>query len=484
MHKSIRLRIAGLIAGLMLFVLLLFSIFLYTSLRWQLQYALDRELRSSASHLVTTVQYNEADKTYTFNLGNVKNLPLTGDEDLVRLVMQTGRVTDSRGEETVPVPPESLHGDLSYHTIVFPEERDEVLEAAVFPFSLLAQPSDPSIWRMDRMRIVSLPVIHPSGVNCYLQVGHNLRPITHTLQEFLLLLGLSAPLVLAITGLGSYWLAGHALRPIEQIRQQAAAISSQDLSKRLNLNLPNDEVGRLARTFDQMLDRLDRNFQRQHQFISDASHELRTPLAIIQGEVDVALEHSRPPGGYVQTLQTIRVEAQRMTRLVSSLLLLARHDNMALSLSFRQFDLADMLTVLVEQLQPQAEAAQVALTVAVPAALELNGDHDQLLQLFANLLENAFVYAPGSTVCVRGAIVGRMVEITVADSGPGIAAEHLPHLFTRFYRVDRAHQRSSGGSGLGLAIAQEIAKAHHGQIQVTSIVGQGTTFTVSLPRNL
>jgi heavy metal sensor kinase len=318
----------------------------------------------------------------------------------------------------------------------------------------------------------------------YLQVGRNLRPIRRLLQKFLLLIGLATPLVLCITGLGSYWLAGQALRPIEQIRQQAAAISSQDLSKRLNLNLPDDEVGRLARTFDQMLARLDLNFQRQRQFISDASHELRTPLAIIQGEVDVALEQPRSAAEYVETLQAVGIETRRMTRLVANLLLLARNDNAARPLNATRFDLADMLTVLVEQLQPQAEAANVTLTLAIPAALELNGDHDQLLQLFVNLLENAFTYAPGSTVQVRGDKENGVVKISVSDTGPGIAAEHLPHLFTRFYRVDHGYHRASGGSGLGLAIAQEIAKAHEGQISVTSILSQGTTFTVCLPLNL
>jgi heavy metal sensor kinase len=483
MFRTIRMRFASLIAGLMLLVLLIFNVFLYHNLKWHLQKALDGELLASASHLVTTIEYNEKANTYVFNQGHVKNLPQVGDEDLVRLVLPSGHVVDSRGEETVPVPPESFQGqgNFAYYTIPFPEERDEVLDAALFPFSLLEHPSDPSIWRIDQMRLVSLPVVHQNEQVIYLHVGRNLRSIKQLLQEFLLLVGLATPIIFCMMGFGSYWLAGRALQPIERIRQQAARISSQDLSKRLNLNLPDDEVGRLARTFDQMLERLDINFRRQHQFISDVSHELRTPLAIIQGEVDVALEQPRPLDDYVQTLQAVGLETQRMTRLVSNLLLLARSDNAALPPNFTRFDLVDMLTVLVEQLQPQAEAAHVLLTLEVPATLELNGDHDQLLQLFANLLENAFVYAPNSTVRISSSLKPGVVEITVSDNGPGIASEHLPHLFKRFYRVDHALPRTSGGSGLGLAIAQEIALAHGGQITVTSILAQGTSFTVRLP---
>ncbi|GIV78039.1 MAG: hypothetical protein KatS3mg050_2433 [Litorilinea sp.] len=283
---------------------------------------------------------------------------------------------------------------------------------------------------------------------------------------------------------GGYWLAGRTLAPIEQLRQEAAAISAHTMGQRRRLgdHLPNDEVGRLARTFDDMLARLDAVFQQQRRFTADASHELRTPLSIIRGEIDVALERPRTPTMYVQVLTSIRAEAERMSRLVADLLWLSRSDNRQLSLQVEPLDLAELLEALVEQLAGAAETAGVHLKLAMSPPIPLCGDMDRLLQLFLNLLDNAITYAPGSTVTVRVHPEPHTVRVEVADTGPGIPAEHLPHLFERFYRVDPARSREQGGSGLGLAIAQEIAQAHGGHIQVSSILHAGTTFTVTLPR--
>ena len=263
--------------------------------------------------------------------------------------------------------------------------------------------------------------------------------------------------------------------------QQAASVSAEELGRRLGLDLPDDEVGRLARTFDAMLERLDASFRRQRRFTSDASHELRTPLAVIRGEIDVTLERPRAPAVYVEALESIGGEAERMTRLVSDLLLLARSDNAQLPLAWEALDLAELLSVLIDQMKPQAEAAGVELYATFSAPLPSDGDRDRLLQLFINLLDNAFTYAPGSRVQVEGKAVVGGVEIVVSDSGPGIGIEHLPHIFERFYRVDAARSRANGGSGLGLSIAQEIARAHGGEIRAQSEIECGATFTVWLP---
>ena len=163
------------------------------------------------------------------------------------------------------------------------------------------------------------------------------------------------------------------------------------------------------------------------------------------------------------------------------LLLLARSDNAQLPLAWEALDLAELLSVLIDQMKPQAEAAGVELYATFSAPLPSDGDRDRLLQLFINLLDNAFTYAPGSRVQVEGKAVVGGVEIVVSDSGPGIGIEHLPHIFERFYRVDAARSRANGGSGLGLSIAQEIARAHGGEIRAQSEIECGATFTVWLP---
>jgi signal transduction histidine kinase len=184
---------------------------------------------------------------------------------------------------------------------------------------------------------------------------------------------------------------------------------------------------------------------------------------------------------YIKSLQSIGEEAERMDRLVTNLLWLAHRDNTELTLNYETLDLTDMLRVVIELLQPQAEVAGVCFQQDLPETISLEADADRLIQLFLNLLENALIYAPDSEVNIRGYIQNDVVEIAIADNGPGIAPEHLPHLFERFYRIDKARSRASGGTGLGLAIAAEIAQAHGGQITVDSQLDRGTIFIVTLP---
>ena len=337
----------------------------------------------------------------------------------------------------------------------------------------------------DRLRLLSAPVVQGGETVAFLQVGRDLEPLQQTLDQVLVLLLLSGPILVLLAGAAGYWLAGQTLTPIESIRRRAASISAQDLSARIDFPLPDDEVGRLAQTFNEMLARLDESFRRQRRFTADASHELRTPLSVMRGEVDVTLDQPRTSADYQRTLRSIGAETQWMARLVNDLLLLARSDAAELSLDTGRIDLADLLGVLVEQMTAQAESAGVNLRADFDQPLIVCADPDRLLQVFINLLQNAFTYAPGSTVTVRGRLDGDSVGVTVADTGPGIAPEHLPHLFERFYRVDSARSRSletTGGSGLGLSIAQEIVHTHGGSVTVESEVGRGTTFTVRLPQ--
>ncbi|MCB0084863.1 MAG: HAMP domain-containing histidine kinase, partial [Caldilineaceae bacterium] len=463
--------IALLLALLMLVILLLAGGFLYFSLRVQLQQALDDALRFNAQQLLATVE-NENGRL-VFGRGDVAADPMRTADDWLRLVMLDGTTTDSQGKFAIMSPVNPKPGPDAVFTTI--EAADLTTQAATSSFVLPMENFQP------QLRIVSLPVNIDGGQVAWVQVGRSMTALHSTLNDLLLLLLLLAPVLLLATALSGYWLAGRVLRPIETIRRQAAAMSAQDLQRRLNLALPDDEIGRLARTFDQMLDRLQASFQAQQRFVSDASHELRTPLAVIRGECDVTLECPRQAADYVEALQIIGDETSRMERLVTNLLWLVRSDSTQITIQCEVFDLADLLSVLVELLQPQATNAGVTLNVDLPAALPLQGDTDRLIQVFANLLENAFVYAPGSTVSIRATMQDRWVVVTIADTGPGIAPAHLPHLFERFYRVDVSRNRASGGSGLGLAIVQDIVRAHGGLVVVTSTLEKGTCFTVRLP---
>jgi heavy metal sensor kinase len=331
------------------------------------------------------------------------------------------------------------------------------------------------------MRIATFPLVRDGQIVGALQVGVSLEDVEDTLRLLRRVLLVLAPAMLLLASGGGWFLAQRALAPIDRITRTAQRISAENLSGRIGLVGPEDEVGRLARTFDAMLARLEAAFVRQRQFTADASHELRTPLTAIIGQIDVAVERPRRAESYRETLLGVREQAQRLARLASDLLFLARADAQPIVQAVEPIDLQTLLPAIVAQVEPLAGERDQTIAIAL-APLVVRGNEDLLIRLILNLLDNAIRYTPtGGRISVECAKDCAYAVIRVRDSGPGIAPEHLPQLFERFYRVDRGRNRAQGGSGLGLAIAQSIAQAHGGHITVESTVGQGSTFAVFLP---
>ncbi len=246
--------------------------------------------------------------------------------------------------------------------------------------------------------------------------------------------------------------------------------------------MPDDEVGRLARTLDEMIGRLDDAFRRQRQFTGDASHELRTPLTVIKGEIDVSLQKDREPEDYRQVLLAVNEEVDHLIRLTGSLLTLARADAGRIPLTIEDVDIGEVVTGAVDQARSSARDKGVGMNVDPGPPVTLRADEDLLLQLLLNLLDNAIKYtAAGGEVTVGWGMNGRQVELRVRDTGIGIPSEHLPYLFNRFYRVDQVRSHAQGGVGLGLAICRWVAEAHGGSIRVESTPDEGSVFMVSLP---
>ena len=311
-------------------------------------------------------------------------------------------------------------------------------------------------------------------------------PLDET-QEFLyqVLLGLvvAIPIVLALSVVGGLFLANRALAPVATITATAREISAADLSLRLNMALPDDEIGQLAQTFDAMLERLDAAFQRERQLTSDVSHELRTPLGLLKTQLSLARSRPRDNAALLAMMADMEDDVDRMTGLIEQLLILARMEQKGL-VTLALVDLHLLLADLVEQFQQPAREQQVALDLSLPAQinLQLMGDAESLRQVFRNLIENALKHTPaGGRVSVAANHIWQEIAVSVSDTGVGIPPEHQPYLFERFYRVDSARARDTGGYGLGLAICRSIVQAHGGQIAVDSQPGAGSTFTVTLP---
>jgi heavy metal sensor kinase len=327
--------------------------------------------------------------------------------------------------------------------------------------------------------LLTEPVERNGNVIAVLQVGQSREEYLEAMSSLFSVLLTTVPIALLITALIGWLISSRALRPVNQVTAMAREISGGDLSRRLNLDLADDEVGRLARTFDEMIERLDAMVRRQRQFTADASHELRTPLTAIRGQVDVALQQPRDSDAYQATLSYINDQIARMTRLVEALLMLARTESGALRLELERVDVALLVESAREIALPLAEAKGLRLRLARGPDVAVNGDEALLLQVLLNLVDNGIRYTERGEVAIGWEVVGNRVELIVQDTGPGIPMELQDRIFEPFYRVDSSRSNTRG-AGLGLSIAQTITQAHGGQVRVSSD-RHGAIFVVSLP---
>ena len=293
------------------------------------------------------------------------------------------------------------------------------------------------------------------------------------------------PLGVLLAGVGGYFLARRSLAPVAAMGKQAERIGAANLHERLEVRNANDERGRLAQTFNDLLDRLDQSFERQRRFISDASHELRTPVSILRGEAEVALSQlSRSPEEYRESLAVLHDEAQRLARIVEDLFTLTRADAGEYRLAQSDFYLDELVADCVRATRALAQAKNITLVAVTPEEMPVRADEDLLRRMILNLLDNAIKYTPaGGNISVACGSVPDGYELSVTDSGPGIPVELQSRVFERFFRADRARSRTGadGGAGLGLSIARWIAEAHLGRIELVRSDTTGSMFTVSIP---
>ncbi len=300
-------------------------------------------------------------------------------------------------------------------------------------------------------------------------------------------LAVAAGAAAVVAGIVSLLISRQVVAPVHDMQRASQRIAGGDYDERVSVpGGPErgelDELGELALNFNQMASRLEQVENMRRQLIGDVAHELRTPLTTIKGTMEALIDDVLP--GNTETYQQVYREADRLQRLVSDLQELSRVEAHAYELNLRPLPVASLMPSLVSRLGRQFEEKSVSLRTDVPADLPLVlADEDRLGQVLLNLVGNALQYTPaGGKVAVSAQRSGKEVQIAVADTGLGLAAEHLPHVFDRFYRVDKSRSRAAGGSGIGLTIARHLVEAHGGQLRAESAgPGLGSTFTFSLP---
>ncbi len=326
--------------------------------------------------------------------------------------------------------------------------------------------------------------LHPSvGSPGSFEVLAYVRPVEVevTLAVYKKTLYVVIPIMAVVSAGFGFFLIRRMLKPVNEITQAAREIEERDLSRRIEVQ-NNDELGRLAATLNQTFDRLQRAFQRERQFTSDASHELRTPLSIIQSEATLSLKKERRQEEYRNSLASISQEASHMAAIINKLLFLSRIDSVKDQFDLTMVNLSELLTDAASNIEALCEDKSLFSDTRITEGIYVDGDIIKLKELFLNLLDNAIKFTrPGGQISISLTKNEKQAIVTVADTGIGIGQEHLPHIFERFYRVVNTSSDNNEGSGLGLAICKHIVELHKGNISVKSSIEKGSTFTVILP---
>jgi two-component system, OmpR family, sensor kinase len=477
-------------------LMLLFGAIFYVNLRTSLQTGFDTSLQLRTQQIAAGINEDKG----TISIHDVTGaLPGLIDPDATYGPGTPGSsLTPSSTTTASTANPEETHADVNLGALVrILNNKGEIVYVTPAFLSLnippmsVSQPLQGSTWKGtvtaqngQTVRLYSAALTENGSVYGVVQVGESLAPLGNTLQSVEIELLLIVPFVMLLGAIGSYWLAAHAFAPINRLTSIARRIEAGDLHERVPVPRSKDEVQRLALTFNEMIERLDKAFTRQRRFVADASHELRTPVAAIRSMTDVVLAQSTPVESeeYASVLRDVNAEAERLGHLINDLLALARTDENQLLLEQELVRLDLLVADVAATTEPLAAERGITLEVLAQQPVTVLGDEVRLIQVIMNLIDNAVAYTnAGGKVTLEVLVKHNNAFLRVRDTGIGIAKEHLDHIFERFYRVDPARSRAAGGTGLGLAITEWIVRAHGGKITVESEVGQGTTFTIVLP---
>ena len=456
MRDSLRARLTLwnllIVAG----ALTLFAVLLYSSFARQLYSHHDEELEEDASELV----------------GQIGTAP-----DAAAAARAIGELAPSR----IAMLRDS-RGRILFRSSRLAEYEPGIGEHEVLVHAAARTPDKPEFFtiHLDRtgmVRFICLTASKQRGI--FLQLGQPLGDVDQTLGFLRSATIVLIPLVVALTSFGGLLIARRALGPVNTIAQTLEEIQATDLDRRIEAAPRDEELQRMVVSLNRLLDRLARAFASLREFAADASHQLQTPLTVMKGSVDVALSSQPDPGAYRAVLEQVSDEIDVLTAVLSDLRTLSLAEAGHKAETTRSVSATHVFREAAEIIQALGEAADVRVDVSIAPGLTVWGDEIRLQQILLNLGDNAVKFTPPQgRIYITASAVGEELLLVVADTGPGIAPEDMPHIFNRFYR---GRGSAASGSGLGLAIVKRIVDAHGGRVEATNNPSGGATFTVRLP---
>jgi heavy metal sensor kinase len=465
--NSIRSRLTAWHVAVLGFFLILFSILLYVFLSKRLYESIDNSLKVSAS-VVQKAALLEYSRT------PLPGLDLFFDQFLgYSNINKFYRIYDGSGNV---------------------DSRSKGIDASKFPltqdaYSKAIKGQDTyetfNLSPKHRIRVITMPVIRNDNLVNLIQVGTSLKSVEDTLRNLRIFLFAAIPGVLILSTLGGRFMATRALKPVAEITRTAQDIAhGANLSRRIPMPEVEDEIGNLANTFNEMMDRLEKSFSQIRQFSGDASHELRTPLTVLKGQSELVLSKPRSKGEYQEVLSSNLEEINYMSRVLEDLLTLSKGDEGELPLEEEPVELGTIIEEVSRQGEILADEKDVKIILAYLEPVTILGDAHRLKQMVWILLHNAIKFTPGGgEIKITLQDLDDTVYFTIKDTGIGIPETDLPKIFDRFYRVDKARSRMEGGSGLGLSICKFIVDRHRGVIDVESKLGEGSKFKIRFPKH-
>ncbi len=461
--RSIRFRLIIWYAGLLTGAFLLFGAALYLVLRSYLENSLGQAQIRRSGQIATSLLAG-MDKTgerYVTDQIASRYAPESYDR-FIRITRPDGSVLYASGRTTdfdptglPPLPANALQGD-SLRKVRLNDGNLLLVAVKVFPSS--------------------------DGHRFLIESGGPMAPIETILSHLLFSLLLGVPLLGLVAVGGGLFLVGRALAPVVQIARTAERITLHNLNERLPLTNTGDELEHLSLALNRMIVRLSEAFEQNRRFLADASHELRTPLAAWRGEMESVVEQTRGLPELSDRAGSALEEVDRLAKIVDALFAISRLDAGEAQQEWTRFDLAPLAASTTEQMSLLAEDKGISVACKVQGKVSVDGDRARIKQVVVNLLDNAIKYTPpGGSISLDVYASEDNAVIEVADTGIGIPPDALPHIFERFFRVDKARSRDAGGAGLGLAIVKSICLAHGGQVYVESSEGRGSRFKVELP---